>query len=690
MLKYLDTYYLKRNKLVIISLFLFMPICSVFAQLEDSSQLRRLPEVSIERERSVHISPGSSATQMLNAKQISALPSIQLSDALKFMSGVVVRDYGGTGGMKTVSVRGLGSQHTGVAYCGVPLSDCQTGQIDLGKLSLDNVASLSLMMGVPEDIFIPASFFSHSSLLFINMMNELPKNPVKIKAAFTVGSYGLISPQVFCAHYSKSKKKTDRYILWNLSGNYTQSKGDYPYLLHYGGINDSVSHERRQNSDVSIFNTEVNILYQLDRTQRLSFKWYYYDSERGLPSATTFYNLNSAQRIWNRNTFGQAHYHKYFNAKWAYQLNGKFNYDYTHYLDPTYLNVEGRLDNHYRQYEGFVSNAVQFSPFVDTVIHGYLTNLKFALAQDLIYNQLEANSIDYEHPARFTTKTSLAMSYSNRILTINGDVLLTAVNNLLKEVNVKNHIHASPSVGLSVKLFSALKFRAFYKNIFRMPTFNDLYYREVGNINLNPEKTHQTNVGLVLDQLLTGAGKVQLSFSLDAYYNLVKDKIVAFPSRNLFSWTIINYGKVSVMGSEFNARIQYRWAKQYSLFFNGNCTFQRAVDRTNPNGKTYKHQIPYTPKWSGSANVSVQMPWLTVSYSVILCGKRYALGQNIPANEVEGYVDHSITFGHEVNIKDSKIGFKLELLNLADKNYEVIKNYPMQGSGFRFKIYYEY
>jgi outer membrane cobalamin receptor len=193
-----------------------------------------------------------------------------------------------------------------------------------------------------------------------------------------------------------------------------------------------------------------------------------------------------------------------------------------------------------------------------------------------------------------------------------------------------------------------------------------------------------------LDQPLLCAGKVQLSTSLDGYYNIVKDKIVAFPSRNLFSWTMLNYGKVYVFGAEWNLRMQWRMAKGFYLRPNGNVTFQKAIDRTDPTSKTFNHQIPYTPVWSGSAGVGVQTPWITVTYSLIASGKRYALGQNILANEVAGYVDHSIILSHDIPIKASTLGLKLELLNLSNKNYEVIRNYPMQGFGFRFMVYYEY
>jgi outer membrane cobalamin receptor len=127
------------------------------------------------------------------------------------------------------------------------------------------------------------------------------------------------------------------------------------------------------------------------------------------------------------------------------------------------------------------------------------------------------------------------------------------------------------------------------------------------------------------------------------------------------------------------------------LRLNGNVTYQKAVDRTDPKSKTYNNQIPYTPLWSGSASLSLQTPWITVTYSLLGCDKRYALPQNIPANEVPGYIDQSITLNHDFNFRNtSTLGLKLELLNIANKNYEIIRNYPMQGFGLRFKVVYSY
>ena len=151
------------NKTLIISILLLL--CGLFclgvqAQSQrDSIRAQRLKEVKINADEPQKVFSGPAAVQQISAQQIKQLPTLQLSDALKYMSGVVVRDYGGTGGMKTVCVRGLGSQHTGVAYDDIAITDCQTGQIDLGKLSLENVASLALIVGLDDKSSFPPDSF---------------------------------------------------------------------------------------------------------------------------------------------------------------------------------------------------------------------------------------------------------------------------------------------------------------------------------------------------------------------------------------------------------------------------------------------------------------------------------------------------------------------------------------------------
>lgn len=652
---------------------------------KDTVRRQKLQEVEIVgKERPLE---SSAPIQVIRNQDLKTLPTLQLSDALKFMSGIVIKDYGGVGGMKTVAVRGLGSQHTGVAYDGIAMTDCQTGQIDLSKISTDNIKSISLQSGREDDIFVPARLFASASL--INIVSQEPtfkdKKPVNLHFTFTGGSFALINPYLLLENRIKKQQDAeDSYYAWSLKINYLQSKGDYPFDLHYGhGENDSVSHERRSNSDVRTIQTEANFYAQFNSKSKLNFKIYYYYSARGLPGATIYYNLDAKQRLDNQNAFGQLHFEHHFTDKVAYQCNAKFNYDQTYYLDPHYHNLEGKLENTYIQREYYLSNGVLYKPF---------RQWQLTLFNDMFYNNMNANLRDFANPGRFNCLTVLATTFNSKYISISANLLHTYVfNHVERGEAAKNENHLSPSAGISITPLGKRDFtiRLLYKNIFRMPSFNDLYYREVGNIKLNPEKTNQFNAGLTYDK--SWLGRIMLNASVDVYYNIVKDKIVAIPNRNLFVWTMLNYGIVDVLGTDVNLQFSYRVVKQLTIHIMGAYSYQRALDMTDPDSKTYGHQIPYTPFHSGSAAINFQTPWFTVGYTVVASGIRYALGQNIPANQLDPYADQSVFIGHDFNIKDKvTLGFKAELLNLANAQYEIVRNYPMQGRSFRIKLMLKY
>jgi outer membrane cobalamin receptor len=77
------------------------------------------------------------------------------------------------------------------------------------------------------------------------------------------------------------------------------------------------------------------------------------------------------------------------------------------------------------------------------------------------------------------------------------------------------------------------------------------------------------------------------------------------------------------------------------------------------------------------------MPWINVGYTLNLVGKRYFLAQNIPANEIEGYNEHTATLWREFDIHRCKLRLQGEIINLTDAQYEVIKYYPMPGRSWR-------
>lgn len=619
--------------------------------------------------------------QILSQKKLATLNALQVSDAVKYFSGVTVKDYGGIGGLKTVSVRSLGAAHTAVSYNGMTLSDCQNGQIDIGRLSLENVDMLSLANGQSDQIFQAARLFASAAVL--NIRTAAPKfeddRPVNGKLAMRGGSFGLLNPSAYV-----NVRLGDRWSV-HVDGEWLYSNGQYPYLLHYGSAGtDSVSRERRQNTDVNNLRAEAMFYGSFSDTDEMQVQVYYYGSERGLPGATIYYNtLNfSSQRLWDNTFFAQAHYKKDWD-KWAFRVDGKYNFGYTRYLDPTMLNSAGREENTYRQQEYYVSAGG---------LYKIIPNLSVSLNTDAFVNTLWADLTDFSFPVRYSWLTALAVKYvSNRVLAT-GSLLATLTEEQVRiGQSADIPFRLSPYASVSVQPFERvdLRVRAFYKNIFRLPTFNDLYYGRIGNPDLKPETTNQYNLGLTYSVRI-GRYVPLLSFTADAYHNDVRDKIVAFPSKNIYTWTMLNYGKVSINGLDLTGEAAfYPWEK-IGLSIGGTYTYQRALNVTDPDSREYGHQIPYTPRVSGSGKAALETPWVNLAYSVVWSGHRYAVNQNYAENRVPGYSDHSLSASRTFHVGRTELACSVECLNLGGKNYEVVRYFPMPGRSWRASVQWKW
>ena len=105
--------------------------------------------------------------QTITRAQLKGIASGSIADALKYMAGVQVKDYGGLGGQKTVNVRSMGSQHVGVYIDGVRVTNAQNGTVDLGKYSLSTLESVSLFNANKTELLMMASEYASASTVYL-------------------------------------------------------------------------------------------------------------------------------------------------------------------------------------------------------------------------------------------------------------------------------------------------------------------------------------------------------------------------------------------------------------------------------------------------------------------------------------------------------------------------------------------
>ena len=658
-------------------LFFYAGIC--LAEKADSIDVLQLDEVVVKENIRTQQLRSATPVQSLNQKTIESLNAWQLSDAVKHFSGVTIKDYGGVGGLKTVSLRSLGAEHTAVSYDGIAISNTQTGQIDIGRFSLDNVEQLSLTNGQSDRIFQPAKAFAAAGIL--NIETKQPhfsdKTKTRVNTAIKTGSWQFINPAILV-----EQRLTSTWAL-SLNGEWMSTAGNYPYTLYYGNENDSTSREKRKNSDVKTFRSEVGLFGKLSDTETWNTKVYYYQSSRSLPGATTFYNDYASQQLWDKHAFVQSQYKKQFNREWSFLSAAKWNWSYLRYLDPDAKNEARKQDNAYYQQEYYLSGVVQYKPF---------NHLSVSFSNDGFINTLNTNLENFAYPTRYSWLSVLAAKYVHERLTATASLLSTQVYEKIKYgACAGNHHRLSPFVSLSFNPLNGedLYIRAFYKDIFRLPSFNDLYYTSIGNTSLQPENTHQYNVGITYGKQINPFISY-ISASIDAYSNQVKDKIIATPTKNVFIWSMVNLGRVDIKGIDGTASVSLQPNDKIKLNLSGNYTYQRALDVTDSTGKTYKHQIAYTPRIFGSGRASIETPWLNLAYTMLHSGKRYALGQNIEDNKLDSYQDHSISAAKAVTFKKIKTSLQVEMLNISNKNYEIVRYFPMPGRSVRATVKINY
>jgi outer membrane cobalamin receptor len=246
----------------------------------------------------------------------------------------------------------------------------------------------------------------------------------------------------------------------------------------------------------------------------------------------------------------------------------------------------------------------------------------------------------------------------------------------------------TPAFFLNVYPFDSQDFsvRLYAKKSFRMPTFNDLYYTEIGNANLVPESALQYNGGVSYDHQWQDGLLRRLHLQTDVYYNSVHDKIVAYPKGQQFRWTMLNLGKVHIKGIDVEGEASCAVGRDVVATIRAQYTYQDARDVTNSSDSYYRHQIPYIPWHSGSAIVNVQYGLWDLNYSFIYAGERYNQQENIPYNYMQPWYTSDLSLARQFKVNRVDLRVMLEVNNLFSQDYDVILNYPMPKRNYALTL----
>jgi len=640
---------------------------------KDSVKETEIQKVNVYKKNFKEILPA----QTLSGEQLERLNSQSVADALQYFSGVQIKDYGGIGGLKTINIRSMGSQHVGVFYDGIQLGNAQNGLVDLGRFSLDDIEEISLYNGQKSEIFQPAKDFGSSGSIYLQPKTPSFKFNKKTNLVLRLKNSSI---DLFNPSFRLEQKISDK-VSASFSSEFWHSDGIYRFRYHKKYPDGETAYDtiaKRFDSDIKAKRFETSLHGNLNNGS-WNIRGYGYLSNRGIPGAIVNNRFGArGQRMIDENYFVQANFRKKLFPKLETQFKGKFAYDYTNYID-TVSSI--KIKNQYIQREVYLSSSN---------IYSITPKWDFSANFDFQYNNLDAfgtGIYNFSFPTRYTSLAAFATTYEFNKFKFLGSLLGTFVHEDV-EMNAKSpdKNEWTPAAFLSYQISDDFTLRAFYKRMFRMPTFNDLYYTNIGNTFLKPEFTNQYNAGFTYQKFYKNQTFQSFYAKVDTYFNKVQDKIIAAPNGSMFRWTMYNLGEVEIIGTDVNVQteLQFENVKIKPLL---SYTYQSARDFSDRTDPYFGDQIPYTPWHSGTFTLMSDYKDWSFNYSFMYVGERYDVSQNnIAFNYIQPWYTHDLSIQKKMNWKNYQFKASLEVNNIFNQFYEVVLSYPMPGRNFKLIV----
>ena len=605
----------------------------------------------------------------LTRNEILELQTEDAGQLLQRFPGIHIRSYGGLGGLKTISVRGLGGQHSQLVIDGFTSPQDQTGQVNLGTVQTDNVEEI--MLKSIQLNMAPASAMSAGNVIMIRTFeNRFSRTKNELRFSQRLGSFG--QSDTYLAY--KKGDSLARYFV-SVYVKYRQANGLYPYTFANGSH--LVSGERINNCYQDL-NTGLSFGLNFKNRGYLLTNYRRTIIDQELPGPVLLYYDHADETLKQNDQVLQLRYEKGYSNGWNFLGFASARTTQMHYHDPSYFNLGMERQSDYTSQGLVLGTNVAYNGF---------KSLRLFLASEQQMSRLVSNETLGEphrkhhytvvgssfYRSHFRAVAQLAYQYVFEHNEVDASSVRQGLNPFL-EFSYNSSERIDSRIGAS------------YRSSFRMPSFSELYYNNIGNSHLSPERAEQISL---FGELLIERIRFDWTIRPTIYFNQVRDKIVAIPSQNLFIWSMQNVGIVHVKGFDIQLINVFRLNDLNKLNITANYTLQYATDKTNSTSPTYGHQLAYVPLHSGNADVSYHFKKHGFRLSAFANSLRFALNENVTANEVPAYALLDAAIFTRMDIKKNQIRIQLSCKNLLNSSYAVIRNYIMPGRSFLITLNYE-
>ena len=571
----------------------------------------------------------------------------QLSDVLQGLRSLQVRDYGGSGAMKSISLRGATAGQTLVILDGQRLNNPQNGEVDLAFIPLEHIESIEVLRGGASALYGADAMGGVVSI----STKKATQNMIALTTEMLFGSYG--------THNLKSNFQISRSDLsFVTSYHYLKSKGNFTYKDMWG------SEYTRDNNDA----TQHHVYSRLSWTPNdwnISLAYDHMDSEKGAPGPIEPYYHYA--RMKDRREHTSLDIRKTSaNRRHTFNSQSYYLYSYNHYVNEDTRDVLVPINDTY--ITRTLGEELQFtSTFIPELVLNYGVNVRL----DEFHHQrldLKYTRISYD-----------AYIIDESLFSFNSKVIknLKLSPSLRYNGNTDFSDRFTPKLGLVMSFFDKgmIQILANAGLSYRSPTFNDIYWPEDsfsrGNPDLRPESGRDWDAGV---RLKVEGLKVDVVY-FDQHY---EDLILWQDHAGL--WWPENVSEARIRGVEnsLNWDIIPDHLDLYAQY-----TF---MDARNLSQQYYNKYLTYRPVHSADIQLNGRMGNFGLFFNTHVQSKRYTYADNPEIRALPAFVKNDIGAHFTQKTQFADLLYKAEIKNVFDVEYKLLKNYPLPGREVRLSL----
>lgn len=543
-----------------------------------------------------------------------------LGEALSDLTSVNISDNGGLGEKKSIRMRGSTASQVLILQDGRPLNNPRDGEVDLSSIPLGNIERVEVVRGPSSSLY--------GSGAMGGTVNIITKNPPKDgQKTELYSSFGTF--RTYDERFSNGAKISKFGYLIN--GEYESSSGF------------------RANSELDTKDANAKLEYELNDNNRLCFNSGWYRSRAGSPGPLYSADIDDKQK----------------SLKNFQDFNWSFQPDETAGLALKVYQNYDRLQ--------FFSNSIDSQ---DEILNGIVpytiyTHTTKARGYDLQLNKRFSQNYQaiggFNYVGNFNDSTSSGKHKYN----VRAGYLENKVDFDKLKFNLSGRVDdystfgtkVNPSFEALYELRSNIRIHGSVSRSFRSPTFNDLYWPDMGwtkgNPNLRPERGLTQEVGVQAEI------NKYLDSELTCYQSEYRDLINWAPDASGLVWQPMNVNSAVIDGIEFGNKIKItpNWG------FDGNYTYLMARDKNTHKYLIYQPQnkVDFSLKYNDLKGFTCRLKWQ-------FTGKRF----NDPGNTIK--VKNFCVLGFDVSKKfNHAVTCFASIDNLLAREYQVLYGFPMPG-----------